>query len=579
MTGHSSDSSVPARTPSGVPHLARTVCLVTAFSGFLTVGLLVAAPLGAQAIVGTLVEAETGVPIEGASVVLLNRNGEQVNWRLTEAFGRFSFPTIQAETYLLRADRIGHASVLSDPITVEPGATVVYRLETPVEPIQLVGIDVTSSSRCEVRPGRGASTAVVWGEARKALEATSRTADMGVYRYVIRHYERELDDRGREVRSEESRIQNGVMANPFLSLDVETLLERGFMHSEKDGFVYYAPDADILLSDPFLDSHCMSLTEGENEAEGLIGLSFEPTEDRGVPDISGILWLDPEDAELRWLDYRYEFLDVPNPEGLRGKIQFYGLPNGTWIVRDWYIRMPLLESTVGPAPARRFRLVGLREQGSSVMSVNNLQGDLVLDSRTGIIEGVVLASEGADPVQEVVVLLDDSTGVTTDEDGRFRFTALAAGYYGLTVFHPDLNSLGLAEEPVFVDVSPGQVTSASLQFASVEAVMTERCGPVEPSGFEGILAGFALDENRNPLPGARVSVAWEEVEERGASIGMVYKVLTTPELPDNAFFLACGLPRDRAVDITVEWNGLKSQPERFRLSETQRVSRRNITLR
>jgi len=241
--------------------------------------------------------------------------------------------------------------------------------------------------------------------------------------------------------------------------------------------------------------------------------------------------------------------------------------------------MPLLESTVGPAPARRFRLVGLREQGSSVMSVNNLQGDLVLDSRTGIIEGVVLASEGSDPVQEVVVLLDDSTGVTTDEDGRFRFTALAAGYYGLTVFHPDLNSLGLAAEPVFVDVSPGQVTSASLQFASVETVMTGRCGPVEPSGFEGILVGFALDENRNPLPGARVSVAWEELEERGASIGMVSTVLTTPELPDNAFFLACGLPRDRAVDITVEWNGLKSQPERFRLSETQRVSRRNITLR
>ena len=91
--------------------------------------------------------------------------------------------------------------------------------------------------------------------------------------------------------------------------------------------------------------------------------------------------------------------------------------------------------------------------------------------------------------------------------------------------------------------------------------------------------GFALDQNRNPLPGARVSVAWEELEERGASIGMVYKVLTTPELPDYALFLACGLPRDRALDISVEWNGIESQPERFRLSETQRVSRRNITLR
>ena len=37
----------------------------------------------------------------------------------------------------------------------------------------------------------------------------------------------------------------------------------------------------------------MSLTEGEDEAEGLIGLSFRPTEDRGVTDISGVLWVDP----------------------------------------------------------------------------------------------------------------------------------------------------------------------------------------------------------------------------------------------------------------------------------------------
>ena len=551
--------------------------LVTIFSGFLGAGILVATPLGAQGIAGTLVQTETGAPIEGASVVLLNRSGDQVDWRLTDASGRFGFPSIQAGTYLLRADRIGHAGVLSDSIVVEPGVTTVYRLETPVEAILLAGIDVTSSSRCELRPGRGASTAAVWEEARKALEATSRTTDLGVYRYVIRHYERELDDRGREVKSEQSRIQRGVMANPFLSLNVEILLERGFMHSDGDGFVYYAPDADVLLSDRFLDSHCMSLTEGEGEAEGLLGLSFEPTENRGVPDISGVLWVDPEDAELQWLDYRYEFLNVPNSDRLGGKIQFYGLPNGTWIVREWYIRMPLLEATLGID--QRTRLIGLREQGSLVLSVNNLQGDLVLDSGAGIIEGVVLLPGGSDPVGGVVVLLDDSTPVTTDEDGRFRFTALAQGYHGLRVLNPVLDSLGLPAEPVFFEVSAGEVTSASLRFSSIQTVLTEKCGPVERPGFEGILTGFALDENGDPLPGAWVSVVWEEFEQLGGTLGTVHKVLTTSELPDDALFLVCGLPRDRAVDLTVEWNGIESRIDRFQLSRALRVSRRNITIR
>ena len=319
IAGHGTDSRVRLHTLRAFLHTARMLFLVTTFSWFLGVGMLVAAPLSAQAITGTLVEAETGAPVEGASVILLNRSGDEVDWRLTDVAGRFDFRMTRAGTYLLRADRIGHASVLSNPIPVDRDVTAVYRLETPVEAILLAGIDVRSSSRCEIRPGWGMSTARVWEEARKALEATSRTSGLGVYRFVIRHYERELDARGRRVRSEQSRIQRGEIAGPPRSLNVESLLEKGFTRLEGDGTVYYAPDADVLLSDLFLDTHCMSLAEGEDEAEGLLGLAFEPTEDRGVPDISGVLWLDPEDGEVQWLDYRYEFLDVPNSERLGGK--------------------------------------------------------------------------------------------------------------------------------------------------------------------------------------------------------------------------------------------------------------------
>ena len=545
------------------------------------------APVGAQTTIsGTLVGSGTQTPVEGATVSLIDSSGDPVAWRLTNAAGRFGFASIRAGTYTLRTDRIGHASVLSDPFTVEDGEAVVRRIDTPVEAIILAGIEVAGSRRCEVRPGQGEGTATVWEEARKALEATSRTSRLGVYSYVIRRYERDWDARARQVRSEESRIERRQLASPFRSLDIDDLVEKGFI----DEGTYYAPDADVLLSDRFLDTHCMSLSEGEGEAEGLLGLSFEPTEDRGVTDISGVLWLNLEDAELQWLDYQYEFLDVPNSERLGGKILFAGLPDGTWIVREWYIRMPYLEVVVERGRPDRTRLVGIKEVGGLVVRVNTVRGDLVLDSRAGIIEGVVLDFRGSEPVEGVVVLLDDSTPVTTDADGRFQFSGLVEGYHGLRVVNPVLDSLGLSPDPVFFEARPGDVTSASLRFGSLDALMTDRCAGDDSSENDGILMGLVLDHNGDVAVGARISVQWQTINEQGlsavrdAAVGIpatlqsVEEGFTTSEISDDGVFLACGVPRDRRVEVTAEWNGVKSSPEQFYLVPTQLVSRRNITI-
>ena len=557
-------------------HAVRAGLLVTTL-WLLGEVMLTAAPLGAQTTIsGTVVETETGAPVEGTAVVLLDDSGAQVAWSLTDAAGQFRFATTRAGTYSLRTVRIGHASVESEPFALERGATVVRRLETPVEAIVLAGIDVESSRRCEVRPGQGLSTARVWEEARKALEATSRTSDLDAYRYVIRRYERVMDPRGREVRSERNRIvRTQVSASPFISEDIEDLLANGFTRPDGDGILFFAPDADVLLSDPFLDTHCMSLTEGEDEAEGLLGLSFQPTEDRGVPDISGVLWVDPGNAELQWLDYRYEFLDVPGSERLGGKIRFEGLPNGTWIVREWYIRMPIFDPR-----ANRPRLFGLMEEGGLVMRLSNVLGDRVRDSDQGIIEGVVLDSDRAEPTEQVVVLLDDSARVVTDQDGRFRFTTLAEGYYGLRVLNPVLDPLGFPAEPVFFEVNPGGVTSASLQSVSldmVDAMMTEKCGDMSLSKYEGILAGFALSDTGEPALGGQISVRWREVLF-GRDLSLWTNPLVTTDLREDGFFLLCGVPRDRQVEIKAEWNGLESPPTLIRLSEAQRFSRGDVTV-
>ena len=561
--------------------MVRT-CIFITFLCLCGAALNMTAPVGAQTTIsGTLVGTGTQTPVEGATVSLIDSSGDPVAWRLTNAAGRFGFALIRAGTYTLRTDRIGHASVLSDPFTVEDGEAVVRRLETPVEAIMLAGIEVAGSRRCEVRPGQGEGTETVWEEARKALEATSRTSRLGVYRYVIRRYERDWDAFARQVRSEESRIESRQLASPFRSLDIDDLVEKGFT----DEGTYYAPDADVLLSDRFLDTHCMSLSEGEDEAEGLLGLSFTPTEDRGVTDISGVLWLNQVDAELQWLDYQYEFLDVPNSERLGGKILFAGLPDGTWIVREWYIRMPYLEVVVERGRPDRTRLVGIKEVGGLVVRVNTVRGDLVLDSRAGIIEGVVLDFRGFEPVEGVVVLLDDSTPVTTDADGRFQFSGLVEGYHGLRVVNPVLDSLGLSPDPVFFEARPGDVTSASLRFGSLDAIMADRCVGDDSSENDGILTGLVLDHNGDVAVGARVSVRWQTINEQGlaavrdAAVGVpatlqsVEEGITTPEISDDGVFLACGVPRDRRVEVTAEWNGVKSSPEQFYLVPTQRVLR------
>ena len=95
----------------------------------------------------------------------------------------------------------------------------------------------------------------------------------------------------------------------------------------------------------------------------------------------------------------------------------------------------------------------------------------------------------------------------------------------------------------------------------------------------GILAGFALRENGGPAPGAVISVTWQEVTERAGGWITVPISLSVSELPDDGFFLLCSVPRDKPVDITVEWNGVLSLPERFRLSRTQRVSQKDVTIR
>ena len=248
-------------------------------------------------------------------------------------------------------DRIGYASFTSDPFTPAAGAEEM-RIEVPVEPIQLRGIVVSAERRCEVRPEEGAAAAQVWEEARKALAAEAWTREAGLYRYTLLRYERRLDRDAREVLADSSMLMTD-QAVAFISAPIEDLVTEGFVQNEGDSIsVYYAPDAEAFLSDAFLDSHCLGVVDG---GDGTVGLAFQPTASRRVPEIAGVLWLDDETAELQRIQFGYVgLLDSPEIGYPPGQVSFTRLPDGAWVVKEWWIRMPTLaEARRGRRPAHR----------------------------------------------------------------------------------------------------------------------------------------------------------------------------------------------------------------------------------
>ena len=468
----------------------------------------------AQIVRGSVLEEGSGAPLAGAMIVLTDAAGTQAGRVLTNDLGAFVLRAPRAGTYTLRADRIGYASATSPLLELAAGAAVSHDLVVPVQAIALASITVEGERRCVLRPEGGLDVARVWEEARKALAAAAFTDETSVYRYHTMKYERDMDPEARTVQNEQRIFSDLMQRQTFVSRPVEELMTDGFVQEEESGTFYYAPDANVLLADAFLDSHCLRVREGEDETEGLIGLAFEPVgrRSRGHIDIRGVMWLEPESSELQWMEYRYADLDADvRSRHLGGKVVFTGLPNGTWVVREWYIRMP--RAGVRPNPfthiPQRF-LAGIRETGALVMRILTPEGETLLESETGVIEGTVLDSLHTRPLEGARVFADGTDhSAVTGPDGRYRLTGLTEGVYRIAYLHPALDEIGYAAPPIEVEVRRGEVAALRLLTPSRREVLRAACAEEEVVDGTGVLGGRVVDAVSGvPVGGATVTATW-----------------------------------------------------------------------
>ena len=505
----------------GIRRLATALWLAT----------LVCAPSVAsgQVVLGRLVEAGQGNAVGGAMAVLEDRSGRGRAQALTRTgTGLFQLDAPAPGEYRVRADRIGYATTYSEWFRLAAGDTVSLRIEAPVEAVSLRGVVAEADRRCRVRPQEAMAVGRVWEEARKALAAAAWTQSRGTYEYKLLGFVRQLDREGRKVESENRALAQGWAKAPYVSRPTDSLTAHGYARVTGDGSWFWAPDAEALLADSFLDTHCFRVVAGGDEAPGLVGLAFEPVSDRSVPDIAGTMWLDPSTARLRRLEYRYERLGVPPallPAEPGGAVRFRELPNGTWIVDSWSIRMfraGVVEHPLTGRPAAT--LEGVTVQGGEVLRVHG-PGGVVFDAGPGLrIAGVVRDSVGAGLAGARVFAPGEGLEATTGPDGGFELTHVGPGEYQVSYSHSYLDELWYAPDPAEVKVDgDGDAEPAWVEFTApaTSKIMEDVCRGMDPPRSVLIEVSALVQRSELATHADEDAPPWKIVWPRGILMGHV----------------------------------------------------------
>ncbi len=298
------------------------------------------ATLHAQHVRVSVADSAAGTPLRGA-IISLEREGttERIAPTLSDSLGRALMAAPAPGAYRVRVERAGSPTWRSPTLTLVADDTTEYRARVRLDVALLDALVVVGTSSCGNGSGAEAVLAV-WEEARKGVLVTQLTSGQGTPALRIRRFERLLDQR----EAVETQTVDTIVATtvrPFRVPRTPAELSRdGYVMKQGADEFFLAPDAAVLLSDEFVDDHCLYLSD-ELDEEGLIGVAFRPVPGRRIPDISGTFWLDRKTAEPSSLEYDYVNVDrLSRQAQAGGTLAFQQLPTGHWIVSAWSIRTP-----------------------------------------------------------------------------------------------------------------------------------------------------------------------------------------------------------------------------------------------
>lgn len=531
----------------------RTSALIAAW----VISALPESRAAAQRLTGRITDG--GVRVPGAIVMLVGGDGAVIGRVVSKEDGTFSVAAPVGGRYGVRILRIGFRPTLAGPFDLAGGATTTRDIALSDRVWILPSVQITDRGQCQLRPDTNGTAFRLWDEARTALLAAVLTESSPLGVRVTRS-DRTLGADGRNVLADSTSTSDGTSRRPIVSLPPDSLALYGYTTiDDRGGTTYWGPDANVLLSDSFASSHCIrpELPPADTGSlAGVLGVAFEPTGDRRTQaDVRGVLWIDRKTAELRSLDYSYVNV-APIVERARagGHVEFLRLPDGSWTVSRWWIRSPLIETTIsreastipGSAPGERStqRLIGIRESRGDLLEIR--RGGATWWERGRVSVAIRVADSAGTPVRALVSLNDPSRSVATSDDGVVRFDRVLPGPGRLDVRSLALDSLGAPVTHDAITIPEHSFEPLVVRVQSARELFASRCGADALEWNEGAVRGRLSAGARG-----RVEVSWDMPYARlGGGPPVVVREARTAAADEQGAYFVCGVPRGVPLGVS-----------------------------
>ena len=533
---------------------------------------------GAQDVRVEIFEAATGKPIVGANVSLYDSAGTvPFGGTFSDQGGRAELRAPGRGSYRVKADKVGFDTWTSVQLMLGERVVLVRAGMAPMRtPAAVV---MRSETACQQLTGPGTAVGDLWVEIKKALIGNAQTEAQGLVPLDVDLYERVLD-RNLGILAEHAEQRTRISRRPLLGISWDQIdtARRG----DASGDVYRPPDAATIASDQFVRSHCYAAIRGYGAESGLTGLEFKPARIAGLPELTGVLWLDPRENALRALNFDYVNLPIPlRIARTNGRVEFQQLPSGHWIVPRWYLRMPrvgrVLASDVRSPSVSRDSLIGYQEVGGAARPAGTklasppanagTDADSPSTANQSVIVGVVYDSTTGKGLAGVEV----STG-----GGKFKAVTNSGGRYELTVDgpindrlvfdHPRLRLLRIAEQVQTVSLPAGARSQASVIVPSYGTLRARLCGRNETgTEAQGMMAGYVRDPYGKPLARAHVWVSWQImwVEQNGRLVSTNQQRTVETDTNTDGSYMMCGLSRGAQITAKVGVGGRPTLEEKL----------------
>ena len=492
-----------------VRRLISVATMVAALTGFVA-----PAALAQFALRVRVLDEETRRPLGGALVSAVG--GPVLTWvpqaALVASDGTVMLRVPALGLYRILVRRIGYAPFTSDTIRVNATSGAAITIAVPPTRIALATVRVTAKRECDSDAMSVSSEAApIWEEVRKALEASVLSRGASFIVTSGASFRRTLAEDGRRL-TVDTTARGNAGARPFSAEDPAVLARSGYVQGGyRTSLTFYAPDEQVLLSDGFRRTHCLSMAGAVRRSGDttLVGLTFEPRTNNQLADIQGTLWVDSASSELRRLEYTYVRAPLPiTVSGIGGFVDFGRHRSGAWYVSSWNIRMPRWRPSTTDKSG--VALAGFAEVGGIAVVARERAALPASQIRT--ITGSVFDSLSLRDLPGATVRIPAlGRETTTDFLGRYRFDTVAVGIWDLAAEYVPLASTGMVKVQGvadLVDVTQADVPLAVPAFATLWKRLCS-AQPV-PEGSGGIVLGLVRNPAGTPAANSAIEFTWKQ---------------------------------------------------------------------